>query len=315
VNGAPAKIEIVKPFEEAFELMKKILFQPFDIGKWLVIGFASFLAGHFGGGGFNVPINAFQPNKQVRNVSPSFDFEQWKPWLPIILVVGGLLFFAFVLVLSWIRSRGNFVFTDCIVRNRAAIAEPWREYRREGNSYFLFSLAVMLGVIIVFGLVALCIVFPLGMLGQGNSNHPMLPLFIVLFILLGLAWIGFAIFFALTTYFMVPVMYVRRCSALDAFREVAGTIFDHGGSFVLFCLFGICLLMGAGITSAIATCFTCCLAALPYIGTVILLPVFICLRSYGLFFIRQFGPDFDVWSTLPPPEPPPIPQSPPPVQS
>jgi hypothetical protein len=65
--------------------------------------------------------------------------------------------------------------------------------------------------------------------------------------------------------------------------------------------------------SAIATCATCCLAALPYIGTVILLPVFVCLRAFGLCFIRQFGADYDVWSTvsqstpMPPPEPPPLP--------
>ena len=50
MNEAGRKIEIFKPFGEAFELTKKILFQPFDIGKWFVIGFAAFLAGNFGGG-------------------------------------------------------------------------------------------------------------------------------------------------------------------------------------------------------------------------------------------------------------------------
>lgn len=64
--------------------------------------------------------------------------------------------------------------------------------------------------------------------------------------------------------------------------------------------------------SGIAACLTCCLAALPYIGTVILLPVYVCLRGYGLFFIRQFGPDYDVFtavgqSPLPPVAEPPIP--------
>ena len=44
MNGSESRIEIFKPFGEAFELMKKILFQPFDLRKWLVIGFAAFLA-------------------------------------------------------------------------------------------------------------------------------------------------------------------------------------------------------------------------------------------------------------------------------
>ncbi len=54
VNGDEPKIEIFQPFGEAFELMKKILFQPFDFKKWLVIGFVAWLANLAGsGGGFN----------------------------------------------------------------------------------------------------------------------------------------------------------------------------------------------------------------------------------------------------------------------
>ena len=44
-----------------------------------------------------------------------------------------------------------------------------------------------------------------------------------------------------------------------------------------------------------------------------MLPLFVCLRAFGLRFIRQFGPDYDVWggmpetSITPPPIPPPLP--------
>src|SRR5439155_7660967 len=51
MNGSEPRIEIFKPFGEAFELTKLILFQPFDLGKWCVIGFAAFLAHLAGGGG------------------------------------------------------------------------------------------------------------------------------------------------------------------------------------------------------------------------------------------------------------------------
>jgi hypothetical protein len=108
----------------------------------------------------------------------------------------------------------------------------------------------------------------------------------------------------------VPLMYVRRCRAGQAFRQVAGLVLENAGPFILFCLFGVCLLLGAGMIGGIATCLTCCLALLPYVGTVILLPVFVFLRTFGLRFIRQFGPDYDVWtahaegSPLAPPIPP-----------
>src|SRR5205807_5568756 len=108
--------------------------------------------------------------------------------------------------------------------------------------------------------------------------------------------------------------YIHRCRAVDAFRQMIGLIWDNGGSFILFCLFSICLLLGAAMIGGIATCLTCCLAALPYIGTVILLPVFVCLRAFGLRFIRQFGPDYDVWAVMPEVSPTP-PSSPPPLPS
>jgi hypothetical protein len=312
VNGE-RKIEIIKPFGEAFELMTQILFKPFSFEKWLIIGFAAFLSGHLSAGGFNFPFGNWNARESTHNISPTF--EEWKPWLPIVILCGGAVFLALIVLFAWLKARGNFIFTDCIVRNRGAIAGPWREYRREGNSYFLFSLAVALCAMITIGLVAIAVIIPLGIFGQARSEHEMTPIIIVLFILFGMAWLCFAIFFALISYFMIPVMYIRRCRALDAFWEVARLILDNGASFVLFCLFTICLVIGTGMISGIATCATCCLAALPYVGTVILLPVFVCLRAFGLCFIRQFGPEYDVWTgvaaTAPPPattpEPPPLP--------
>jgi hypothetical protein len=40
-----------------------------------------------------------------------------------------------------------------------------------------------------------------------------------------------------------------------------------------------------------------------------MLPIFVVLRAFGLCFIRQFGPDYDVWAgnVEPPPVVPPIP--------
>jgi uncharacterized membrane protein len=145
------------------------------------------------------------------------------------------------------------------------------------------------------------------------NSHAFTPLLLLLLVLLFIAWLCFAFFFGVTTYFMVPLMYVRRYRAVEAFRQVANLVFENPGPFILFCLFSICLLIGAAIVGAVATCVTCCIAALPYVGTVVLLPVYVCLRSFALLFIRQFGADYDVWAAVapaPPPqaiEPPPLP--------
>jgi hypothetical protein len=107
---------------------------------------------------------------------------------------------------------------------------------------------------------------------------------------------------ALIASFTMPVMYRRRCRAYEAFRAAVSLIAAHPGEILLYCLFLIVLAVAAGLISCLAICATCCLAALPYIGTVILLPVFILLRAFSLTFLRQFGPDYDVWAIFMPPE-------------
>ena len=54
MNGPVRKIEILSPFNQAIELTRLILFRPFDITKWLVIGFAAFLSGWFNSGGGSI---------------------------------------------------------------------------------------------------------------------------------------------------------------------------------------------------------------------------------------------------------------------
>jgi hypothetical protein len=211
-----------------------------------------------------------------------------------------VLFFAFVIALTWLKARGHFIFTDCIVRNQAAIAAPWREYRKEGNSYFLFLLAVMFVILLLAGLI-LASVFGLGWLKQSAGDTGSITS-IGLIVFLFVFWISIVIFVSIATCFMVPVMYRKRCRAVEAFRDVTFLMFHHVGSFFLFCLFGIVLILAVLMIGAIVTCATCCLAALPYIGTVILLPVFVCLHGFALVFLRQFGPDYDVWASFMPPE-------------
>ncbi len=301
MNGDRQKIEIFKPFGEAFELTKKILFQPFDLTKWLVIGFAAFLSGHFAGVGLNFPspFGNFQSHRANQDVISPY-LEQWKPWFHVAIAFFVGVVFVFIVLVAWLKARGNFIFTDCIVRNRAAIVEPWREYRKEGNSYFLFLLAIMFGVLLLLALMLVSFI-PLGWLKQRTSEIGSIKS-IGLIVFLFVFWVSIIIFASVVTYFMVPVMYRRRCRAVEAFRDVTRLILHNLGSFIFFCLFGIVLVLAVLMIGAIVTCATCCLAALPYIGTVILLPLFVCLRAFGLLFLRQFGADYDVWASFMPAE-------------
>jgi hypothetical protein len=301
MNGEKPKIEIFKPFGEAFELTNKILFQPFELRKWLVIGFAAFLSGHFAGVGFNFPspIGNLQSHRATEQAIPLY-LEHWKPWLAVAIVLFALLLFALIIVLTWLKARGNFIFTDCIVRNQALIAAPWRKYRKEGNSYFLFLLALVFAGLVLVALM-LGSVIGLGLFKRPAAEVVSMT-FIGLLVFLFVIWASIIIFVSVVTYLMVPVMYRRRCRAVEAFRDVAFLVIHNLGSFCLFCLFGVVLVLAVLIIGTIVTCATCCLSALPYVGTVLLLPLFVCLRAFGLLFLRQFGPDYDAWASFMPPE-------------
>src|SRR5215467_8762881 len=150
MNGNGSKIEIFKPFGEAFELMKRILFQPFDFKKWVVIGFAAWLAnlGAGGGGNFNFPDNqgkeAHKFNEAIGQIP--------QPVLITCICVVICVVLVLIVVFAWLRARGRFILVDCIVRNRAAIAEPWKEFREQGNSFFLFSLLMVLLLVVLIGI-------------------------------------------------------------------------------------------------------------------------------------------------------------------
>ena len=310
MNGDEPKIEIFKPFGEAFELMKKILFQPFDLKKWLVIGFAAWLAslGAGAGGNFNYP----SKHDEVQKVNDAIS------QIPHPILVGGIvLLVVLVLVLivlcAWLRARGGFMFMDCIVKNRGAVAEPWREFRTEGNSYFLFSLLV--GFVLLIAAAVLSLPFMVPIIADVTFRHTHTVYLISTIAAWAFVMILVLVAWSVLANFMIPIMYVRRCRAVEAFSAAAGLISEHPGEILLYWLFLIVLALASALVACVVTCVTCCITAIPYVGTVILLPVFVLLRSFALFFIRQFGPDYDVWASFVPPEflpvlmPPPSPSA------
>jgi hypothetical protein len=84
------------------------------------------------------------------------------------------------------------------------------------------------------------------------------------------------------------------------------------GTFILYFLFQIALVMAIGVIVVGAVIITCCIAgclmALPYLGTILLLPVSMFKRCYSLYFLAQFGRKYDVFApaSTPPPGAPPV---------
>src|SRR2546423_2491982 len=95
---------------------------------------------------------------------------------------------------------------------------------------------------------------------------------------------------------MIPIMYRRRILAWAAVREAIALIGRYPDAITFYCLFWILLGVASLMIGCLTVCLTCCVAAIPYVGTVILLPMYVSLRGFGLLFLKQFGSDYDVWA-------------------
>jgi len=311
VTNRPREISVAEPVSPALERVKRVLFRPFDLGKWFTLGFCAWLAqlGESGTGG-NFNFNSGRHHNYGDNFRHDLarardyvlDNLNWIVPLAAGLVVVAL---ALWLLFLWLNSRGKFMFLHCVALNKAEVVEPWHKFAYEANSLFLFRLVLGL-VAMIFTLplliIAILIIGKMLLAGQFVLNG------ILSAIGFGLLFFGLAIVFAiiqkLTLDFAVPIMFLRRNRCLSAWRELASLISGHLGTFILYFLFQIVLAIAIGVIVFGAVIITCCIAGclmmLPYLGTVLLLPVLMFKRCYSLYFLAQFGRDYDVF----PPEPP-----------
>ena len=298
------------------EMTRLILFRPFDLKKWFVIGFCAWLA-YLGHSGFNYNYRYGGGRDFIR--TPAFqNFVDTVHHTPVWLIVLVITFLALVCIavavlFAWLRGRGLFMFTDCVVRNRPAVTEPWNEFRRLGNSYFLFSLLVTVVALVLGAL----LIAPLAVVAIRNGIHSRHLTDLGAASVLGLIGSACVIFvlaigWALISHLMIPIMYRHRVLAREGFRGSVDLISRYPGEITIYCLFWVVLGLGIVVVTCVAVCVTCCIAALPYIGTVILLPIYVFQRSFSLLYLRQFGSEYDAWAAVTEtaalsPEPPPLP--------
>jgi hypothetical protein len=113
-----------------------------------------------------------------------------------------------------------------------------------------------------------------------------------------LAWIlAMLLISVLLMDFVVPVMYLHRLPVLKAWRMVITHLLrPHPASVALYLLFRFLLQGLLGTLSLLLILLTCCIALLPYVGSVILLPLAVFEIAYPLAFLAQLGPQ---WQLLP----------------
>ena len=298
-------ISPVNPIGPAWQRMVRTLFKPFHLSKWFLLGFCVFLAqcgengnnlpiGDFGGGGGGGGGGGQQTN----------EFRNWLNQNMIAFIVGVVCIILFVIVIglliTWISSRGKFMFLDGVVRNRGAVQEPWREYRREGNSLFVFRIVLLLisllGFVIAVGIPLLIAIPDLSSQTLGPAG--IVAIIVGVFLVLAFIVVAMCVKFFVDA-FLTPTMYLRRVRALAgckiAWHElVRGHIGPAILLFLMLFVFGI----ATAIITTVVTCLSCCLTAVPYLGSVLLLPIPVFFTAYILEYIQQFGDDWQFFPDM-----------------
>lgn len=296
-------MSVTEPVSRAIEHTRRVLF-PFSAGKWLSMGFVAWLA-HLGeaGGSFNLPDTSGRGGGGGSGIKPAIDWIRDNLSLVVtvgvaVLVVG----MAIGVAMTWVSSRAKLMWVSAVARDDAAVEEPWRRFAERGRD--LFWVRLWIGLI---GLLLLLVGLGVGgalawpELSSGVVERGALLGLGVGVLLIVLGGIPLTVASALIDDFVVPAMYLNDEPVGPAWRRVKAEILSGNlGTIVLFYLMKILLSLVEGMIAILATCITCCFVALPYIGTVILLPLFVFNQAYVLCFVEQFGPG---WRSIERPEP------------
>jgi hypothetical protein len=195
-----------------------------------------------------------------------------------------------------LRARGKFIFLDGVANDRAAIAEPWHRLAPQANSYFRFQLllaALMLVWFVALGVALYAIALP--DIRAQQIGGATIAAIVIGSMLAFLVVLLFGIVNAVADDFLIPLMYLRATSIVPAWREFREKLVPGNvGSIALF--YGMRIVIGIATTVLMSMmgCALCFIAVLPYLGTVLFLPIYVFQRNYSLYFLRQFGPDYNL---------------------
>ena len=296
-------IEYFEPLSRGWNRMKTALFKPFDLTKWFVVGFTAFLAGlmdRSGGSGSSNLGDDWSFREFIEFPNRAWEWLMDNPGWFIAIVIFAVFAIAIGITLTWLSSRGMFMFLDNVAHDRAGIAKPWKRYRMEGNSLFVWRLCFGLICLTVF-ILFFVFFFTTAAFIYRESLYRHIPVpFLVLmglFFFFMILFIGYISMFLNS--FVVPIMYKNNIKATQGWSRFLSLFGKHLFHFILFGIFVFLLTIMFVLLIVVAGLLTCCIGfivlIIPYIGTVVTLPVWYTLRAFSLEYLAQFGPEYDVF--------------------
>ena len=221
-------------------------------------------------------------------------------WIIPLVLVGLAFTIAIWILITWLSSRGRFMFLYNVIHNSTEIKRPWAQFREYAHSLFLFRLVLDVVGGLAVGAIVVGSAFLIFALWQSHGAVSLWALLGLVPLTMAIALV-FGLIQVFTTDFVLPVMLLRTTYCVPAWQDFNLLLFPNPGRFVLYLLFKIAINLAIGIVLVLLFVLSCgcvcCLVGLPYIGTVLLLPIHVFKRAYSLHYLRQYGPSYDVFTT------------------
>lgn len=297
------QINYIAPLSLAWNRMLKSLFKPFHIKKWFVLGFTAFLANLLdweGGSSDKSGSDHFDLDEIINSPYDAMEWVRANPDWTILIVFGVALIIGIVILLTWLSSRGKFMFLDNVVNDRALVKKPWADFRNSAKSLFLWRLGFGIISAIIIGGYFSYIYFEIhDMYEMYASDKEMIIAGIKMGILLLILIFVSAYIWLFLNNFVIPLMYKNNSSAWIGWSQFMPLFNLQMIHFFLYGIFAFFIHILVFIGVAILGLFTCCIGfvflLIPYIGSVILLPISVLFRAFSLEFLEQFGEKYKIF--------------------
>jgi hypothetical protein len=295
-------VSYVEPLRLSLARMTRMLFRPARAGFWFTLGFAAFLSEYLSWGLGRGRLGGHVRGDRTPDVIPAdvlgkiVDFLR-NPIVTAVVIWIAICALAAYVLITWVSSRGRFIFLENVARERAAIVEPWRRFKRIGNSLFVWRLVFNIVVLMIVGAIAAPFLAAIAALIHAHSFR-LTDLFVLLPLPLMLLPVGIVAGYVhlCRMSFIEPIMYRDDVGVLVAWRRFLALFVSRPLPFLVYGLYSLVLLALAfavvfafGIGTLTIGFF---LLATPYIGSVVLLPLEVTARALGPEFLAQFGLEY-----------------------
>jgi len=277
---------------------RRMLF-PIQSDKWIYLGFIAFLA-ELGNTGSTLqmlqwpgsPSSGTSVTESIRQGIAELErqlADKWH-WVGPLIALAVVVGTAIAVALLWVSSRGKLLFIESVIHDRFAVSEPWRRLHEPSWSVFKARLWVaLLGGALTLAVLGAAAAIAWPDLSAERFGARAIVGLLLLTLILPVSLVSW-LFLSLLDDFLAPIVYLDGASLAGAWSTFRARLLPgNAGAIALFYVTQLALGFVVGTVAFVAACLTCCLAALPYVSAVVLLPVHVFLRAFSLHFLEELG--------------------------